>query len=155
LITADFTEQLMKAALAEAAAAAARGEVPIGAVIALNGEIIARAGNRVEEQKSVLAHAELLAIQKASAKLNNWRLEDCTLCVTVEPCTMCYGAIEYARIPTLIFGASEPITGALGSRYDLRASAPWLRVIQGIQEEKAKMLLQDFFNSRRKPGELS
>ena len=110
---ADF----MKEALAEAALAAAAGEMPVGCVIARDGEIIARAHNECEARRDATAHAELLAIQRASAACGDWRLNRCTLYVTLEPCPMCAGAVMQARIGRLVYGAPNPGQGCAGSLY--------------------------------------
>ena len=147
-----FVEHLMTAALCEARMAQSTGEVPVGAVVARDGEIIARAHNRVESLLDCCAHAEILAIRHASLVTGNWRLDDCTLCVTLEPCSMCIGAIRLARIPLIIFGASDPSMGAVGSLYDLSQDdrlGPVPRVISGIRSEESAQLIQGFFRSRR------
>jgi tRNA(adenine34) deaminase len=118
-----------------------------------SGEIIARAHNEVEKRPDAAAHAELLTIQRACEHQKNWRLSDTVLCVTLEPCTMCLGAIKLARIPTVVFGASDPRLGACGSIYDL-SSNPALgsetRIIRGVQENLCKDLLNQFFAKVRK-----
>ncbi|MCB0311023.1 MAG: nucleoside deaminase [Bdellovibrionales bacterium] len=147
-------EELMQEALAQAQLAYQAGEVPVGAVIATldDSRIIAKAHNAVETQNRVSAHAEIIAIEKAATALNNWRLSDVVMCVTLEPCTMCAGAIALARIPCVVFGARDAELGAYGSRYDLSKTAregqpP--RVIQGIFEEDCARLLTQFFRERR------
>lgn len=141
-------ESLMDECLALALHAAAQGEVPVGALIWKDGAIIAKAHNEIESRNDATAHAEVLAIQKASKILDNWRLHDCILCVTLEPCSMCAGAIIQSRIPTVLFGAHDPKLGAFGSTYDLSTLFP-LRVIQGIKEKENLALLRDFFASVR------
>jgi tRNA(adenine34) deaminase len=151
-ITDEFLFRLMSVALDEARKAASAQEVPIGAAIAHDGKIVGRGHNRTEEQKSALAHAELEALRQANTVLKNWRLDDCVLAVTVEPCTMCAGAILLSRIPVVVFGTREPLSGALGSRFDVSVNDQGmqsLRVIEGILEEEAKTLLKQFFLSRR------
>ncbi len=143
----------MAAALAEAEAAAARGEVPVGAVIvAPDGEIIARAGNRTRELNDPSAHAEILVIRAACEAAQSERLANCDLYVTLEPCAMCAAAISFARIHRLYFGASDPKGGAVehGSRFFAQSTchhAP--EVYGGIDETRAGDLLKDFFKERR------
>ena len=115
----EFIDQLMTEAIAQAKSAAALGEVPVGAVVAHNNAIIGRGRNTTEHDQTIVAHAELHAIQEASKKLGSWRLNECIMCVTLEPCTMCLGAIRLARIPVIIFGAGDSQQGAVGSLYDL------------------------------------
>ena len=143
----------MQAAFDEAEAAALRGEVPVGAVVADKaGNILARAGNRTLELKDPTAHAEMLAIREAAAKLGSERLIDCDLHVTLEPCAMCAGAISFARIRRLYFGASDEKMGAVehGPRFFGHATchhAP--DVYSGLGEIRARELLKDFFKARR------
>jgi tRNA(adenine34) deaminase len=142
----------MTEALNEAAKAADADEVPVGCVIAHQGAIIGRGHNTTESSSSVVAHAELNAIRQASSTLANWRLSECCMVVTLEPCTMCLGAIRLARIPVLVFGAGDSRQGAVGSLYDLsqddRLGAP-LRVISGIQKAECEERLTHFFRARR------
>jgi len=143
----------MDLALAEAEAAGARGEVPIGAVlVSARGEVLARAGNRTLELRDPTAHAELLAIRQACAKLGSERLVDCDLHVTLEPCAMCAAAISFARIRRLYFGAPDPKGGAVehGPRLFGQAAchhAP--EIYGGIGEARASALLKQFFAARR------
>lgn len=143
----------MRAALDEARAAAGRGEVPVGAVLvsAAGGEL-ARAGNRIEERNDPTAHAEVLAIREAAAALGSWRLEDCTLVVTLEPCTMCAGAIVLARVPTVVYGATDPKAGAAGSLMDV-LDDPRLNhradTTAGVRGQECGDLLRAFFRARR------
>jgi tRNA(adenine34) deaminase len=143
----------MLIAFAEAEAAAARGEVPVGAVVAdMSGVVIARAGNRTLELKDPTAHAEMLAIREAARFLGSERLTGCDLHVTLEPCAMCAGAISFARIRRLYFGAPDEKMGAVehGPRFFSQATchhAP--DVYSGLGEEQAKVLLRDFFRARR------
>jgi tRNA(adenine34) deaminase len=145
----------MEIAFAEAEAAAERGEVPVGAVIAdSSGTVIARAGNRTLELKDPTAHAEILAIREAARLLGSERLTGCDLHVTLEPCAMCAGAISFARIRRLYFGASDEKMGAVehGSRFFAQPTchhAP--EVYSGFGEARARALLQDFFKARRGP----
>jgi len=142
----------MRQAIIEAKNAAA-DEVPIGCVIVRDGEIIARAGNLKETLQDGTAHAEILAIKKASAALNNWRLDGCTLYVTLEPCVMCAGAVVNARISRLVYGAPDPRFGACGTLFNL-ASDPRLNhraeVAGGVCAEECGRLLTEFFRRKRK-----
>lgn len=143
----------LQIAFAEAEAAALRGEVPVGAVVADKaGNVIARAGNRTLELKDPTAHAEMLAIRAAAEILGSERLVDCDLHVTLEPCAMCAAAISFARIRRLYFAAGDEKMGAVehGSRFYSQATchhAP--DVYSGLGEERAKLMLRDFFKSRR------
>ena len=142
----------MSRAFAEARAAAARGEVPVGAVILCGGETIAASGNRTLQARDPTAHAELLAIRAAAAALGSERLTDCDLYVTLEPCAMCAAAISFARIRRLYWAAPDPKGGAVehGPRFFEQPTchhAPEL--YGGIREQEAAALLQDFFRSRR------
>ena len=142
----------MDLALNEAKEAAARGEVPIGCVIARGGEVLAKAGNRTLELRDPTAHAELLAIREAAARLGSERLVDCDLYVTLEPCTMCAGAISFARIRRLYFGAFDPKGGAVesGVRFFAQPTchhAP--DVYPAVGEREAAALLREFFQARR------
>ena len=139
--------ELMGAALEEAARAAALGEVPVGAVVARNGEIIAAAHNTRETEKNALHHAELLAIDAACKKLGGWRLWQCELFVTLEPCPMCSGAIINSRLKRVVYGARDPKAGCCGSLTNLFA-LPFNHhpvIESGLLEEEAQALLQDFF----------
>ena len=150
--TPDFLDMLMQEALQEARMAMQAGDVPIGAVIALKGEIIARAHNEIERLKDATKHAELTAIQRASQVLGDWRLSETTLCVTLEPCPLCAGAIRQARIGTVVFAAHDEKRGALGSLFDLsldKRLGALPRVISGIRSAEAITLLQDFFKNHR------
>ncbi|MCX8996298.1 nucleoside deaminase [Rhizobiaceae bacterium BDR2-2] len=142
----------MAVALEEAEAAARRGEVPVGAVIALDGEIVARAGNRTRELADITAHAEILAIRAASARLGQERLTGADLYVTLEPCAMCAAAISFARIRRLYYGAADPKGGGVdhGGRFYAQPTchhAP--EVYSGIAETAAAQILTDFFRNRR------
>jgi tRNA(adenine34) deaminase len=142
----------MQAALAEARLAAEAGEVPIGAVVACEGEIVARGQNRVLRDLDPTAHAEIVALRSASAALGNYRLNGCTLYVTLEPCAMCAGAMIHARLARLVYAAADPKTGAAGSVLTV-LNHPQLnhqmQVDQGILGEEAAELLRDFFRDRR------
>ena len=128
-----------------------RGEVPVGCVIVRGDQVVGRGSNRREGDKSALAHAELEAIGQACRTLGGWRLWECTLYVTLEPCPMCAGAIINARIPTLVFGAREALTGSCGSVIDLFSENYGHRpaVYAGVLGEDCARLLKDFFQGRR------
>ncbi|MDJ0930243.1 nucleoside deaminase [Breoghania sp.] len=145
------TPTFMDEALRQAEAAAACGEVPVGAVVVRDGEIIASTGNRTLTDNDPTAHAEVLVIREAAARLGSQRLIDCDLYVTLEPCAMCAGAISFARIQRLYFGAGDPKGGAVehGPRFFVQATchhAP--EVYSGIGEMRAATLLKDFFRDR-------
>ena len=144
-------EQFMEQALALAREAAEDGEVPVGCVIVRRGEIVGRGRNRREKDKSALAHAEIEAIAEACRTLGGWRLWECTLYVTLEPCPMCAGAIVNARIPRVVFGASDVKCGACGSVCDLFSMEfnHHPEVTKGIREEEAAALLAEFFRNLR------
>jgi tRNA(adenine34) deaminase len=145
----------MAEALAEAREAYALGEVPIGAVIVLDGKIAARAHNMKEQWKDATAHAEMVAIRAAVARLGHWRrLREAALYVTVEPCPMCAGAIVQSRIKTLVYGAADPKAGAVHSTVNLVQDLRFnhqVEVIAGVLEEECRELMQRFFRGRRKP----
>lgn len=131
------------------------GEVPVGAVIVHGERVIAGAYNQREMLKDPTAHAEMLAITQAAESLGSWRLIDCTLYVTLEPCPMCAGAIVQARIPTVVYGTTDPKAGACHSLYSI-TSDPRLNhratVLQGVRREECRLLLQDFFAEQRAQG---
>ena len=142
----------MRAALDEARSAAASGDVPVGAIVVQGDVAVARAANRTVRDQDPTAHAELLAIRLASAALTTWRLDGCTLYVTLEPCAMCAGAIQHARFKRLVYGTRDPKTGACGSVIDLMGDAKLnhhTEVIGGILAEQCGVLLTDFFKQRR------
>jgi tRNA(adenine34) deaminase len=145
-------ERGMELALVEARRAEDHGDVPIGAALLRDGELLAAAGNERELRGDPTAHAEVLAIRAAAAALGGWRLADTTLYVTLEPCAMCAGAIVLARIPTVVFAAPDPKAGAAGSVFDVLAE-PALnhrpRVIGGVRGAEAATLLRNFFAARR------
>ena len=144
--------KFMKLALKEAMKAYEKEEVPIGAIIVKDGIVIARAHNLRESSKQACAHAEILAIQKACKKLEAWRLEDCDMYVTLEPCPMCAGAIINARIKNLYIGAMEPKSGAVGSKLNLFADYTFnhkVNVECGICEEESVFMLKEFFKELR------
>ena len=150
-------ERFMREALALAREAAAEGEVPVGAVVVCGGAIVGRGRNRREQDKTALAHAELEAIAGACRTLGGWRLWQCTLYVTLEPCPMCAGAIINARIPRLVFGASDPKAGSCGSLVDL-FSLPYNHhpaVVSGVLGQEAAELLREFFRGLRSAGRRS
>jgi tRNA(adenine34) deaminase len=151
-LTVSTINSLMEAALEQAELASIAGEVPVGAVVAWDGEIIARAHNTVEATRHISNHAEILALQAAAERVGDWRLKDCTLCVTVEPCTMCIGAIKLSRIATVVIGAMDPSMGACGSIFDLTQDSriglsP--RVIYDVQSERCGQIMKQFFSSKR------
>jgi tRNA(adenine34) deaminase len=145
-------EDLMRAALEQARAAAAAGEVPIGAVVAIDGAIVSEGFNQPVGSSDPTAHAEIVALRAAAQAVGNYRLTGATLCVTVEPCVMCVGAMIHARIGTLIYGAPEPKTGAVRSTMKLLDDPSWnhrLVVVAGLMADECRALLQDFFKERR------
>jgi tRNA(adenine34) deaminase len=142
----------MSLALEEASKAAGRGEVPVGAVVVRDHQVIARGRNRREELQSAIAHAELLAIEQASRYLGRWRLSDCQLYVTLEPCVMCVGAVVQARIGRLIFGCLDPKGGAVESLYQLCDDTRLnhrLPVVGGMLADDCSATLGDFFHRLR------
>jgi tRNA(adenine34) deaminase len=151
-IASDAQQRLMGLAIERAREAEAHGDVPIGAVIARDGEPLAAAGNERELRRDPTAHAEILAIRAAAEALGGWRLPGATLYVTLEPCAMCAGAIVLARIPEVVYGAPDPKAGAAGSVLDVLAE-PALnhrpRVTGGVMEAECAALLRDFFLQRR------
>ncbi|AIC48048.1 nucleoside deaminase [Rhodoluna lacicola] len=144
-------EALMQKALAEAEQSGE--DVPVGAiVVTASGEVIGRAHNNREETKDPTGHAEIIAIREATAAIDDWRLDGCTLVVTLEPCVMCAGAIVAARIPRVVFGAWDERVGASGSLYDLLRDARLgnpVEVIAGVKEVEASAQLKSFFAARR------
>ena len=148
----DADMRYMAVALEEAESAAEHGDVPVGAVVVCNGEIVARSHNTKELDRTAVGHAEICAIRQACERLNRWRLTDCTLYVTLEPCPMCTGAILSARIPRVVAGAKDAVAGAMGSVWALhRAPSPLgeCEVVYGCLEEECRGLLQTFFKERR------
>lgn len=143
----------MNQALREARRAAEEGEVPVGAVIVHNSMVVGRGYNRPEGLHDATAHAEILAIGAASETLGDWRLEDCAIYVTLEPCPMCAGAIVQARIPLLVYGASDPKAGACGTLYNI-TNDPRLNhqveVISGVMQDDSTFMLKEFFKRLRK-----
>ena len=147
-----FDKKFMKEALKQANKAAAIGEVPIGCVIVLDGKIIARGYNRRNTEGSTLAHAELIAIRKACKKLGDWRLEDCTMYVTLEPCPMCAGAVVQARIPRVVIGAMSPKAGCAGSITDMFQIREFNHQVEkqaGVLGEECSNMITSFFKDLR------
>jgi len=146
-------EKFMKEALKEAKKARKKLEVPIGVVIVKDDRVIARAHNLRESKNNAVAHAEILAIQKACKKLNAWRLSDCDIYVTLEPCPMCAGAILNSRIKNVYIGTKEPRSGAAGSKINLFEDYNYNHKVEyqiGILESECKQEIQDFFKELRK-----
>ncbi len=151
-------EIYMKAALDLAIKAQKADEVPVGAVIVCDGKIVAKAYNKREKNNDPLGHAELKVIKKASKKLKSWRLVDCDLYVTLEPCAMCAGAISWSRIRTVIYAADDKKGGALGGAFDMYAQKGLNhkpKIISGILQHEASAMLTNFFKAKRelKQGE--
>jgi tRNA(adenine34) deaminase len=147
-----FHDLGMEVALEEARQAERHGDVPIGAAIYRDGELLARAGNERELRKDPTAHAEVLAIRAAAERLGGWRLPDTVLYVTLEPCAMCAGAIVLARIPMVVFGTPDPKAGAAGSVLDVLAEQALNhrpQVVAGVRQEECASVLREFFASRR------
>jgi tRNA(adenine34) deaminase len=151
-LTVDH-DALMAAALVEARRARDAGEVPIGAVVAIDGAIVGRGFNQPISSGDPTAHAEIVAIREAARHVANYRLTGATLCVTIEPCLMCVGALVHARIATLVFGAPEPRSGAVVSTVrggDLPGHNHRFEVVVGVREDECRELMQAFFKERRK-----
>lgn len=149
-------EKYMKEAIKQARKAYALGEVPIGCVIVYEGKIIARGYNRRTIDKNTLAHAELSAIRKASRKLNDWRLEGCTMYVTLEPCQMCSGAIVQSRIDKVVIGCMNPKAGCAGSILNLLQMEEFNHQVEmevGVLEEVCSQMLKEFFKALREKKE--
>ncbi|MEO5954100.1 MAG: tRNA adenosine(34) deaminase TadA [Nitrospiraceae bacterium] len=156
--TDEEDQGFMRVALEEAARASAIGEVPIAAVVVREGKILAQAHNYRELWQDPTAHAEIIAIRAAATALSTWRLTETTLYVTVEPCTMCLGAIILARIPRVVFGAKDPKAGACGSVFDF-TSEPKLNhrveVLSGVLEQESQSLIRTFFRGLREASEIT
>lgn len=153
----NVQEKYMKAALKLAEKALALGEVPIGCVIVHEGKIIGRGYNRRNTDKNTLAHAEITAINKASKKIGDWRLEECTLYVTLEPCQMCAGAIVQARVPEVVMGCMNPKAGCGGSILNILEMPEFnhqVQVTRGVLEEECSAVLKKFFTELRKRNKL-
>ncbi len=145
-------EYYMRLALREAERAAEHGDVPVGAVIVLDGEVIAAGGNEREIRNSPLAHAEIIAIKEAARHMRSWRLLNTVLYVTIEPCPMCAGAIVQARIPHLVYGAPDAKAGAAGSLYNVCQDPRLnhtLEITSGVLADESVALLRAFFQARR------
>lgn len=143
----------MQLAFEEAKKAAAMGEVPVGAVIVKDGEVIAAGHNLTESAKDPTAHAEIIAIRAAAAKLGGWRLPGCQMYVTTEPCSMCAGAIVWARIEKLYIGTMDPKSGACGSVFNIPQEAKlnhFVEIETGIMQAECSQLMKDFFKKLRK-----
>lgn len=146
-------QRYMRIALEQAAAAAAADEAPVGAVIVAEGRVLAAARNEREALRDPTAHAEMIAITQAASALQSWRLENCTLYVTLEPCPMCAGAIVLARIPRVVFGALDPKGGAVRSLYRLLEDARLnhrVEVVEGVLSEPCGLVLSEFFREKRR-----
>lgn len=151
-LEAENQKKYMKVALQQAKKALKLGEVPIGCVIVYNKEIIARGYNRRNTDKNTLAHAEITAINRASKKIGDWRLEECTLYVTLEPCQMCAGAIVQARIPKVVMGCMNPKAGCAGSILNLLDMPEFnhqVETVRGVLEEECSTMLKQFFKDLR------
>tara|TARA_Y100001954_G_scaffold233497_1_gene286913 strand:- start:453 stop:1004 length:552 start_codon:yes stop_codon:yes gene_type:complete len=151
-MTTDFDMQMMQHALELAKQAAAIGEVPVGAVVCQHETIIAEASNRRELDQDPVAHAEILAIRQAAKKIDSWRLDDCTLYVTLEPCAMCAGALVNCRLPRLVYGASDPKMGCVNTLYQLCNDSRFnhsVEVVGGVMAEETGQILSDFFKALR------
>ena len=151
--TVEEKESFMREALKEAEIALEHDEIPIGCVIVKDGEIIGRGHNAREELQRAVMHAEIMAIENANVSEENWRLLDCTLFVTIEPCVMCSGAIGLARIPNVVYGAKNQKFGAVGSLYDILTDERLnhrVEVETGILEDECAAIMQNFFRNRRK-----
>jgi tRNA(adenine34) deaminase len=148
-------EHFMQDALRQAMKAYEADEVPVGAVVVREGAVIARAWNQVELLKDATAHAEMIALTAAEAAVGDWRLTDCTLYVTKEPCPMCAGALVHCRVDRVVFGASDPKGGAAGGAMNL-LQFPTLNhaceITPGVMEPDCRILLQRFFQEKRKPS---
>ncbi|MEE8449863.1 MAG: tRNA adenosine(34) deaminase TadA [Thermodesulfobacteriota bacterium] len=145
-------EFFMQLALTEAQDAGRRGEVPVGAALVVDGQLIAKAGNRKESSNDPTSHAEVLVVREAGLKLGSWRLADATVYVTVEPCIMCMGALLLARVRRLVYGCTDPKAGACGSLFDLANDARLNHTIQvtnGVLAARARKLMQEFFKQLR------
>lgn len=150
--SAENHRQWMAECLVEAAAAADLGEVPVGALVVHRGIVVGRSHNLRESSNDPTGHAEMIAIRQAAVALGSWRLLDCTLYVTLEPCVMCMGAIILARIPRLVFGCRDPRAGAVGSIYDFSRDARFnhrVTVTEGVLAAECGGLLSDFFRQLR------
>lgn len=153
----NIQEKYMREALRQAKKAYALGEVPIGCVIVHEGKIIGRGYNRRNTDKNTLSHAEITAINKASKKIGDWRLEDCTLYVTLEPCQMCAGAIVQARIPEVVMGCMNPKAGCAGSILNILDMPEFnhqVAVTKGVLEDECSQMLKNFFTELRERNKI-
>ena len=151
----QIDERYMRMAVDAAQVAEENGDVPIGAVVVHEGQVIGRAYNQREQLQDPTAHAEIIALTQAATALKLWRLHGCTIYVTLEPCPMCAGALVLARLDRLVYGCSDPKTGACGSLYDIVRDGRLnhqLEVTSGVLTDDCTRLLQDFFQSRRRTG---
>ncbi|MDD5458191.1 MAG: tRNA adenosine(34) deaminase TadA [Phycisphaerae bacterium] len=149
---AQNDERFMQAAINAAHIAEENGDVPVGCIIVHEGRIIGKGYNQREQLQDPTAHAEIIALTAAASEMGNWRLEECTVYVTHEPCTMCAGALVLARAQRLVYGCSEPKTGACGSLYNIVQDGRLnhrLEVTSGVLAEQCGELLRDFFSRRR------
>jgi tRNA(adenine34) deaminase len=152
VLNADQDERFMRAALREAAAAEEAGDVPIGAVIVKDGQLIGKAHNQRELLQDPTAHAEMIALTQAAEKVGSWRLEGCTIYVTLEPCPMCAGALVMGRVVRLVYGCDDPKAGACGTLYDIVRDARLnhrLEVRKGVLAEECSSILTTFFRKKR------
>ena len=150
--TLDSDEKFMRLALQEAKKSQEINEVPVGAIVVMNGEIISQSHNQSISQNDPTSHAEINALRNAANKVGNYRLTGATLYVTLEPCAMCYGAIVHSRIPRLVFGAYDPKTGVCGSSIKLHEQECFNHtpeIVGGVLEEDCSLILKDFFKERR------
>jgi tRNA(adenine34) deaminase len=148
-------DELMQVAIEQARAAWQLGDVPIGAVVARDGRVVAAAHNRRIIDADPTAHAEMLAIRAAAAALGDWRLEGCTLAVTLEPCCMCAGALVLARIERLVYGASDPKAGAVATLYQICSDSRLnhqVQVVSGVRADDCGRMLSEFFQAQRAQG---
>jgi len=148
-------QTFMRMALDEAAAALDHEDVPVGAVVVYEGRIIGRGRNQREQLQDPTAHAEMIAITAAASHLSSWRLEGCTMYVTLEPCTMCAGALVLARMPRLVFGARDPKAGACGSLFNLCADSRLnhhIEITEGVMAPDCSIILREFFAVQRAKG---
>jgi tRNA(adenine34) deaminase len=151
-VTPALDEEMMRLALGEARDAASFGDVPVGAVIARGGEVLAKAGNARERSQDPTAHAEIVAVRLAAGRLGSWHLEGCTVYATLEPCAMCSGALVLARVDRLVFGAEDPKAGFAGSLGNLLRDARLNHAVEvesGVLAEECGELLREFFGERR------
>ena len=152
---ADIDERFMRAAIGEAIAARDEGDVPVGAVVVRDGRIIGRGHNQRERLNDPTAHAEILALTAAAAFVESWRLDGCTLYVTLEPCTMCAGAIVLSRVTRLVYGATDPKAGAVDTLYNICTDARLnhrVEVGDCVLADECSMVLQEFFAAQRAKG---